>query len=146
METLKLSPFRKLLHTLMSLSKKDVNRRFAKAKINISQLQYWVLAASKPKAITVNEIARQFSIKPPSLIPVVDALEKEDLLQRKNDPKDRRRILLLITKKGKALIHKISFDDKKDGLNAAFDKLSADKQKHLLSILQELITHFQYYD
>ena len=123
-----------------------MDKRFNKAKITIPQLQYWVLAIAQQKPITVNEIAREFGIKPPSLTPVVEALSKAGYLERKNDATDRRKIQLHISKKGRQMIKKLPVDGKKDAMNAAFGKLTPAKQKQLLDLLQELISNFSYND
>jgi DNA-binding MarR family transcriptional regulator len=136
--TPELSPLKTLLHTLIKLSKKDMDQRFSRAGIPITPLQFWVLKATEQESITLNEIAKRFNFSPPSLIPVVDALEKQHYLQRKDDPIDRRKVQLLITKKGQELIYKVPQDDKNDSLNIAFNKLSQTKRKHLLELLQEL--------
>jgi DNA-binding MarR family transcriptional regulator len=142
MKNFTFSPIKKLLFAVIKLAKKDMERQFSRAGIGISQLQYWVLVKLCSGPITINEIARQFDIKPPSLIPVVDALEKADYLLRKHDKTDRRKIQLLITKKGEELVKKIPSDNKTDALNKAFNKLSGTKQKQLLESLQELTDNF----
>lgn len=136
------NPLKKLLHTLITQSRADKEKRFAKAKAGITPLQYGVLAMTKNKPITMNDIAHKFSFKAPSLVPAVDALEKGGLLARKADLVDRRKIQLIITKKGLELLKRIPFDDKNDALNKAFKKLSSDKQKQLLALLQELTSNF----
>jgi DNA-binding MarR family transcriptional regulator len=136
------NPLKKNLHCIIKLAKSDVDKRFAREKVGITPLQYGVLLMTKSKPITIHEIASHFSFKSPSLVPAVDVLEQNGLLSRKADSVDRRKVQLVITKKGLDLIKRLPLDDKNDALNQAFKKLSAAKQKQLLSLLQELIENF----
>lgn len=136
------NPLKKLLYALLKMSKADLAGRFAKAKISITPLQYGVLAVIKSEPITINDLAKKFDFKPPSLVPVANALEKAGLLKREPNRRDRRKIQLIITKKGLNLFKKFPFDDKNDALNTAFMKLKLAKQKQLLDLLQELTDNF----
>lgn len=136
------NPLKRHLHTIIQTTKADAEKRFAKAKAGITPLQYGVLAMTKPGPITMNEIAHQFNFKAPSLVPAVDALEQTGLLHRKDDPEDRRKIQLIITRKGMGLLKRLPLDEKKDALNRAFRKLPSAKQKQLLALLKELIENF----
>ena len=138
MNDFEFSPIKKLLFGLIKLAKKDMEKQFSRAGISISHLQYWVLVKTLSGPITLNEIAKGFDIKPPSLIPVVDALEGAGYLVRKHDQEDRRKIQLIISKSGLELVKKVPRDNKADALNKAFNKLSAAKQKQLLGGLREL--------
>ncbi len=136
------NPLKKLLYNLIKLSKADLDRRFTRAKIGITPLQYGVLAMTKSNPLTINDIARRFNFKAPSLVPAVDVLETGGLLKRGADRLDRRKIQLIITNKGRQLLKTIPFDDKNDALNKAFKKLGPVKQTRLLSLLRELNNNF----
>lgn len=136
------NPLKKQLHAIMHLAKADMEKKFAKANIGITPLQFAVLALTKDKPITMNEIAHHLNFKAPSLVPAVDALEKNNLLQRKHDLADRRKIFLIITKKGLGLLKRWPLDQENDALNMAFKKLSPIKQKQLLALLEELTENF----
>lgn len=142
MKDLELNPLQKRLHTLLKLSKKDIEKRFSQANIEVTPLQYWALAMTKAQPITLNDIARELNLKPPSLIPVIDLLEKDGYLERMNHPVDRRKIQLIITEKGLNLVKKLPLNDKNSALNNAFGKMTASRQKKLLELLQELTDHF----
>jgi DNA-binding MarR family transcriptional regulator len=142
MKELESNPLKKTLYTLIKLSKADIDRRFAQAKIGITPLQYGVLSVIRDKPVTLNDIARQFNFKAPSLLPSVDILQKKGFLERKNDSADRRKTPLAITQKGKELLNSFSIDDKDDALNTAYRKLSKIKQIQLLNLLKELTANF----
>ena len=119
-----------------------MQKRLADARIGITPLQYSVLKKVKREPVTINTIAKQFGFKPPSLVPVADALEERGLIERKPDANDRRKTLLVIKKKGSDLLEKIPHSGKKHTLDVAFEKLSPKKQKDLLNILEELLNNF----
>lgn len=55
------------------------------------------------KPMTMGELAAALGMDPPNVTPVVDALEKQGLVQRKPHPTDRRAKLVEATRKGKAV-------------------------------------------
>ena len=142
MKEFEFSPIKKVLHSVLKLSKADMQKRFAEANVGITPLQYVVLVTVKSKPITINEMARHFEFKSPSLVPVVDVLEKQGLLERKPDRDDRRKTTLVIKQKGIDLLKFFPLNDEKDALDVAFSKLSRNKQKDLLALLEELLNNF----
>ncbi|MEF9951110.1 MAG: MarR family transcriptional regulator [Clostridium sp.] len=57
---------------------------------------------------TVSKIAHNLRISKPNMTPIIDNLISEELVERLQDPKDRRKILISLTPKGTELleIHK----------------------------------------
>lgn len=51
----------------------------------------------------MNEISNETLIPPPTLTKIVDRLVDANLVHRRNDPVDRRRVLILLTPRGRAL-------------------------------------------
>jgi DNA-binding MarR family transcriptional regulator len=142
MKEFNFSPIKKTFHSILKLSKADMQKRFTESKIGITPLQYSVLMMIKCKPTTINDIARHFDFKAPSLVPVVDALEADGFIERNSDETDRRKTTLVIKTKGLDLLKKFPVNDKKDALDTAFLKLSKNKQKDLLSLLEELLGNF----
>src|SRR5690349_14477952 len=119
---------------------KDVERRLVSAGQRLTMLQCGILRHLEHGSLTINELARQMAIKPPSLVGVVDALERDGYLQRKADPRDRRRTPLHITSKGEALLEKVPFCAETDVLSVALNRLGEDKAEQLTILLEELTT------
>ena len=142
MKEFNFSPIKKTFHSILKLSKADMQKRFAESAIGITPLQYSVLMMIKYKPTTINDIARHFDFKAPSLVPVVDALETDGFIERNSDETDRRKTMLVIKTKGLDLLKKFPMNDKKDALDIAFAGLSKNKQKDLLSLLEELLSNF----
>ena len=103
-------------------------------------LQCGILRHLEHASLTINELARRMTIKPPSLVAVVDALEREGYLQRKPDPTDRRRMPLHITPTGEALLKKVPLCAETDALSVALDRLGERKAEQLAKLLEELAT------
>jgi len=61
-------------------------------------------------------------------------------LQRKADPKDRRRTPLHITPQGEALLEKVPLCAETYVLSVALDRLGEDKAEQLAKLLEELAT------
>lgn len=70
--------------------------------LSLSQLA--VLARLEPRdGITAAELARAEAMKPQSMGAILAALEAQDLVRRRPDPRDGRRILFALTAKGAAI-------------------------------------------
>ncbi|HEY7546485.1 MAG TPA: MarR family transcriptional regulator [Blastocatellia bacterium] len=119
---------------------KDVERRLASTEQGITMLQCDILRYLEEVSLTINELARRMMIKPPSLVAVVDALERAGCLQRKPDPSDRRRTPLHITPKGKAFLKNFPVCAETDVLSVALDRLGERKAEQLARLLEELAT------
>jgi DNA-binding MarR family transcriptional regulator len=132
------NPLKQSLLLLAKQAKTDLERRVARSGAGITGLEFGVLFCLKAESGTINDLARRMHLRPPSLVPPVDALQRLGLLIRKRDTRDRRKIQLHLLKKGAELVAAIPWDDKNDTVNRAFRRLGPIKQKQLLNLLQEL--------
>ena len=118
--------------------RKDVERRLVSVGPQVTMLQCGILRHLEGDSLTINELARRMMIKPPSLVAVVDALEREGYLQRKADPNDRRRTPLQITARGASLLKKVPLCADTDALSVALGQLGERKAEQLARLLEEL--------
>ena len=118
--------------------RKDVEKRLVSTGQGMTMSQCGILRHLEQASLTINELARRMMIKPPSLVAVVDALERAGYLKRKPDPTDRRRTPLHITPKGEALLKEVPFCAETDALSVALDHLGERKAEQLASLLEEL--------
>ncbi len=118
--------------------RKDVERRLGSAGPGMTMLQCGILRHLEHGSLTSNELARRMMIKPPSLVAVVDALERDGYLQRQPDPRDRRRTPLHITPQGEALLKKVPLCAETDALSVALGHLGERKAEQLARLLEEL--------
>ncbi|WP_371503964.1 MarR family winged helix-turn-helix transcriptional regulator [Nitrosopumilus adriaticus] len=60
-----------------------------------------IAGLSIKEGITQRQLADMMFVEAPTLVPIIDRLEKSGYIIRKNDPKDRRNNLVFLTKKAK---------------------------------------------
>jgi DNA-binding MarR family transcriptional regulator len=87
---------------------------------------------------TMAEISRQIPIAPSTLVPLVDALEREGLLQRGRDPRDRRRTPLTLTERGHAALASVPPLAGYAAIFAAMQQMEPGKGHQLADLLREL--------
>lgn len=63
-----------------------------------------IVVLSIKEGITQKNIADMAFVEAPTLVPVIDKMEKERYLTRKADPSDRRNNLIFMTKKSKDIV------------------------------------------
>lgn len=138
----KVSDFQKSLFQLGKLIRQDLERQLEQVGAGITVLQYTVLRLLHDGGDSLHELADQLSIKPPSLIPSVDALEDMGLVSRSKTERDRRKTSLLLTDKGSRLLKKIPHDTgSSPALQRALNDLSNKDQSELIRLLQLLTGH-----
>jgi DNA-binding MarR family transcriptional regulator len=135
------------IHRLLFMTAKRAHtgaeRWFSRQKIGITPLQFGVLRLVGEKDMTLNELARRMMFKPPSILPSIDLLERKGYIARRNNPKDRRKIQLLMTAKGRRTVERITSSGSLDPLSIAFKRMSARKKKRLLALLTELSSNIK---
>ena len=99
-----------------------------------------VLIARMGGAPRQTTLADAIGIEGPSLVRLLDQLEKADLVARREDPTDRRAKVLTLTPAGQAIVARIEAD--LDRLrDAAFAKVSAADLEAALRVFQALQDH-----
>lgn len=89
-----------------------------------------------------NTLADAVGIEGPSLVRLLDQLEKAGLVARREDPTDRRAKVLTLTPSGQAVVAKIEADLERLR-DAAFAKVSAADLKAGLRVFQALQDHIR---
>jgi len=107
----------------------------------VTVMQYEVMRLLSYHAYTISELSRKIRADPATLVPVIDALERHNLAQRERDSADRRRVPVVLTEAGTALLQRIPFFDASDKLYAGLDALGADASAQLLDLLRQLVQH-----
>ena len=87
--------------------------------------------------LSLNQLARAEQVKPPTMSRVVDALEKAGLARRRDNPSDRRAVLLEATDKGTSLLHR-GRDRRVKFLARYLARLSATELRNLNSAVSAL--------
>ncbi len=130
------------IHGLLFMTAKQAHagalRWFLAQKIGVTPLQFGVLRSIAKQDRPLNELARCMMFKPPSILPSIDFLEGHGYVTRRNDPKDRRKIYLATTSKGRRTVERVTSSRKPDPLGTAFRKMADAKRKKLIALLTEL--------
>lgn len=72
------------------------------------QLLLQVAGAPEGTTVTVAYVAERLGVKHNSAVELIDRSQRESLLSREEDPTDRRRTILRLTRKGQALLARLA--------------------------------------
>ncbi len=76
-------------------AQKKVFRKLLETKLNISPVQGSILFLLwQQNGVPISTLARESGLYPSALTAILDDMEKEQLIERKLDPKDRRKLLI----------------------------------------------------
>lgn len=79
-----------------------------KSKLGLTSSQWKViLALNSFDGLSQRELADKIYVDGSTLVPVIDKMEKNGLLERKPDPKDRRHNRVYLTKKSESVVDSI---------------------------------------
>ncbi|MEW6295224.1 MAG: MarR family transcriptional regulator [Candidatus Diapherotrites archaeon] len=130
----------KMLAGIMGrLAMHNLKKRLEAEKIEVNPLGLGVLKIISSNDFTISELSQKLFIASATLVPVIDCLEKDGLIVRSADPKDRRRNPLSLTPKGEKIISKIHFAHKDDLIVKVLSKIGRKKTGQLIQILCELV-------
>lgn len=101
-----------------------------------------LLFRTKDQRLTMTEISQQKHVTRTNITNLVDALEKEEYVERHKDPSDRRSAIIHLTKKGIAVINS-QLQEYWDRQRWMFDGLSPQEQEDLFRITCRLIANLQ---
>jgi len=132
---------RLLILMVIKTSMRDLDRRLEASGTGISGLQFGVMRLLSQESATISELSGRMLLAPATLVPVVDALERKGFVQRGSDPRDRRRIPLMLTDSGLEVITRVSFTSDHDSLTQGLASLGREKSRHLQALLYELANH-----
>jgi len=84
-----------------------------------------------------SELGDDLAVTRANISGLLNALEKTELVRRELDPSDRRRVLVHLTEKGEAVLHR-AWPVYEDAIANTLQPLSAEEQSTLLALLQKL--------
>jgi DNA-binding MarR family transcriptional regulator len=88
-------------------------------------------------AITQQTLAETLGMVPSRLVVLVDEMESSGLVERRNDPGDRRRYALHLTEKGRSMLETIGRVAREHS-QTLLSALSADEQRQLANLLRRI--------
>lgn len=131
-----------LLMTLAKVVRNTLAQHLAELNPELSVLQYSVLRTLNHEGnLTLSELSRRFSLDPSTLVPSVDGLERHGLVRRERDPEDRRRLPLLITEEGRALLMQVDVLREDDPLMVSLRSLGPAPADLLRNMLRAAVQH-----
>ena len=89
---------------------------------------------------SMQDVARYFNIRAPSATFLVDELVRGNYLERRSNTKDRRRVELTLTDKGKKCFKAIQ-KKREQVLGSLFDSLPPKDRKEMDRILEKIISN-----
>ena len=97
-----------------------------------------IVALSIKEGITQKHIADMIFVEAPTLVPVIDKMEKEGYLTRQSDPVDRRNNMIFMTKKSKDIVDPI-IDSILEIRNMGLNKISKKDMEIAKKVLEKII-------
>lgn len=121
--------------------RRKINRYYESklAPFNITPVQFYVLSALWDKdEIKFKDLARRLDMDSSTLTGILDRIEKRGLIKRKEDPKDRRSVLVCLTPKSKELLLPQMIEIAQDLDHEFRNKISDKEFQLLLQLLDQL--------
>lgn len=108
------------------------------AAFNITPVQFYVLSALwDTDEMKFKDLARRLDMDGATLTGILDRMEKRGFIKRKDDPDDRRSVLVCLTDKSKEI--RPQMIEIAQNLDQEFrDKVSDDEFRLLLNVLDQL--------
>ena len=106
--------------------------------VELKSGQFSILAAiSEHPNQTQTVIAKQLGLDRSTMVPLLDVLQKKQLIERERDPNNRRAHILTITTKGKRVLNKSRplIDEHETAVTKGITKL---EKRQLLRLLSQL--------
>ena len=97
-----------------------------------------IVVLSMREGITQKNIADMAFVEAPTLVPIIDKMEKEGYLTRQPDPSDRRNNLIFMTKKAKTIVDPI-IDCILEIRNMGLNKISKKDMETAKKVLEQII-------
>jgi DNA-binding MarR family transcriptional regulator len=97
----------RLVYSVSAIMRKVSDRALAPWGLTVAQAPVLVILREAGRPIMITEVARRLLLETPSVTTMVDRLTERGLAERIKDPKDRRKTLVALTRKGKRLVEAI---------------------------------------
>ncbi len=127
-----------LLTTLLSSTFRQILWKQAlELDLTYSQAQVLFHLARNPKSLAT-DVARTFGITLPAVTQVVDRLESKKFVERTENARDRRQMLLTLTRAGRALVRDLEAAQV-SGLSEVLHRLQPAERKEVIRGLERLV-------
>lgn len=131
------------LSTLIRLGREIWQQQLAQCGAAITVRQFDILVQLGKQPLTIKQLGEVFSIEPPTLIPIIDTLERHELIKRIQDKHDRRKKNLELTVKGAQLLEQMYHQIDQNPIGIAFKSMGLTKCQQLNELLAELVQYLR---
>jgi DNA-binding MarR family transcriptional regulator len=117
--------------------------RFHKKRMGSSQQELLMhIAHHRDHGVTIKELAEQLQVTSGAITQMIDGLESEGFIERREDPNDRRVVRIFFARKSRKLFGHFK-TAKLNYLNGLLEPLSEAEIEQLITLLQKISKHNQ---
>jgi DNA-binding MarR family transcriptional regulator len=102
--------------------------------VTLPQLRVLVMVASRT-APNLNAVANGMGVHPSNATRTVDRLVSAGLLDRSDDPTDRRNLVLELTESGRQLVERV-MDQRRAAIAAVLDRMPPGRRRSLVPVMR----------
>ena len=115
-------------------------RRLATHDLTIQQ---WILLTAlwRTDGMTISQLASYYRVKEPTASSLVDRMEAKGLVVRERSTEDRRKVIVCLTEKSRALSHLIGFYQQIN--DVLFDGFTDGEMTSFISLMERLIANVE---
>jgi DNA-binding MarR family transcriptional regulator len=125
------------LYTAFAILRKESDRALSPWRMTVPQASVVMLLAQAGRPLPVTQLARLLLQESPSVTSLVDRMAANGLVERTKDPRDRRVVLVKLTRKGRK-VHDELQAGTADFNDELFGVLSPDERATLSTLLHKL--------
>lgn len=118
----------------------NLSKELVRGRLSFPQFLLLSFLAQEEEALTMTEVARRMKHTTAAATGLVDRLEKLSLITRKQGPKDRRKVMVVITEKGHAMVQEIR-QDMVQNLLRLMEHLDENERATWLRIYEKIFPH-----
>ena len=118
----------------------NLSKELVRGRLSFPQFLLLSFLAQEPEPLTMSEVARRMKHTTAAATGLVDRLEKLSLISRKQGPKDRRKVMVIITEQGHAMVQEIR-QDMIQNLLRLMEVLDENERTTWLRIYEKIFPH-----
>lgn len=102
--------FSRLLHLTAHAWRLAIDRRLKNSGLSMNSWLAIATLASESEPMTQKALAQVLGLEEASVVPLIDRLVAQQLIERQQPEEDRRKRLLLVTRQGSAVFEKVKIE------------------------------------
>jgi DNA-binding MarR family transcriptional regulator len=134
------APLIRLLALTFKRSRTLIQRDLEQHGLHAGQDYLLELLSDEPDGLTVGEMAARLGIEVPTAVRTAQRMEAAGLVEKRRDPTDRRRSLIVLTERGREL-DPVAREALRRAERSVTRGLSAAERKQLLELLERVLAN-----